>query len=84
MIGFYNYTVILNSLKLVIYIVSCTVAGVLAIYGKILIGEYLIFTAFINTIYTQIMSFITNVINIRSVQPRVENLKSVLEAKDEV
>ena len=79
-----NYSVILNSLKLVIYIVSCTVAGVLAIYGKILIGEYLIFTSFINTIYTQIMTFINNVISIKSSQPRIENVKEIMEAKDEV
>jgi len=79
-----NYGVILNSLKLTIYIISCTVAGVLAINGKILIGEYLIFTAFINTIYTQIMSFINNVISIRSSQPRIEKVREIMEAKDEV
>lgn len=74
-----NYSVVLNSIKLAIYIISCTVAGVLAIKGKILIGEYLIFTAFINTIYTQILSFINYTITIRSTYPRIEKVRTLME-----
>lgn len=74
-----KYNTILNIIKLSIYIISCTVAGILAIKGKILIGEYLIFTTFINTIYTQILSLITNFISVRSSQPRVEKVKTFME-----
>ena len=74
-----KYSTILNVVKISIYIISCTVAGVLAIKGKILIGEYLIFTTFINTIYTQIISLITNFISVRSSQPRVEKVKTFME-----
>ena len=58
---------------------SCTVAGILAIQGKILIGEYLVFTAFINTIYSQLLSFINYIISIRSSQPRIEKVKNLME-----
>lgn len=74
-----RYTTIMQFVKLIIYIVSCTVAGVLAINGKILIGEYLIFTTFINTIFTQIISLINNFISIRSAQPRIEKVKEMEE-----
>jgi len=74
-----NYNVILNTIKLSIYIISCTVAGVLAIKGKILIGEYLIFTTFINTIYSQILTLINYFITIKSVQPRIEKVRELLE-----
>ena len=74
-----NYNIILNIIKLSIYIISCTVAGILAIRGDILIGEYLIFTTFINTIYTQILSLINYFITIRSAQPRVEKVRELLE-----
>ena len=74
-----NNNVILNLIKLAIYIISCTVAGVLAIKGKILIGEYLIFTAFINTIYSQILSFINYIITIKSTYPRIEKVRELME-----
>lgn len=74
-----KYSTILNVIKVLIYIISCTIAGVLAIYGQILIGEYLIFTSFINTIYSQLITLINNIITIRSVQPRVENVKTLME-----
>lgn len=74
-----KYSTLLNIIKIMIYIISCTVAGILAIKGKILIGEYLIFTTFINTIYTQIISLINNFISIRSAQPRVEKVKKLME-----
>lgn len=74
-----KYNVILNSVKVGIYIISCTIAGVLAIKGKILIGEYLIFTTFVNTIYTQILSFISNVISIRANKPKLEKVEKILE-----
>jgi len=74
-----KYSTILNIVKLVIYIISCTVAGVLAINGKILIGEYLIFTTFINTIFSQIVTLINNFISIRSAQPRIEKVRAMEE-----
>lgn len=74
-----KYNTILNIVKIAIYIISCTVAGVLAIQGTVLIGEYLIFTTFVNTIYTQIISLIGNFISVRSVQPRVEKVKTFME-----
>lgn len=74
-----KYSTILNIIKVMIYIISCTVAGVLAINGQVLIGEYLIFTTFINTIYSQIITLINNFISIRSVQPRIENVKNLME-----
>ena len=74
-----KYSTILNIIKILIYLISCTVAGVLAINGQILIGEYLIFSTFINTIYSQIITLINNCISIRSAQPRVENVKSLME-----
>ena len=74
-----KYNTILNLVKLLIYITSCTVAGVLAIKGIIMIGEYLIFTTFVNTIYTQILSLISNSISIKSAQPRVEKVKILME-----
>ncbi len=74
-----KYSTILNIIKLLIYIISCTVAGILAINGQILIGEYLIFTTFINTIYSQLITLINNFISIRSVQPRIENVKTLME-----
>lgn len=74
-----KYTTILNIVKISIYIISCTVAGILAINGSILIGEYLIFTTFINTIYTQIITLINNFISVRSSQPRVEKVKTFME-----
>lgn len=74
-----RYTTIMQFVKLLIYIISCTVAGVLAINGKILIGEYLIFTTFINTIFTQIISLINNFISIKSAQPRIEKVKAMEE-----
>lgn len=74
-----KYNVILNSVKVGIYIISCTIAGVLAIKGKVLIGEYLIFTTFVNTIYTQILSFISNVISIRANKPKLEKVEKILE-----
>lgn len=74
-----RYSTILNIIKIMIYIISCTVAGVLAIQGKVLIGEYLIFTTFINTIYTQLISLINNCISIRSAQPRIEKVKTLME-----
>lgn len=74
-----RYSTILNIIKIMIYIISCTVAGVLAIQGKVLIGEYLIFTTFINTIYAQLISLINNCISIRSAQPRIEKVKNLME-----
>lgn len=74
-----KYNTILNIIRIAIYIISCTVAGVLAINGSILIGEYLIFTTFINTIYTQLISLISNFISVRSVQPRIEKVKTFTE-----
>lgn len=74
-----KYTTILNVIKIAIYIISCTVAGVLAINGKVLIGEYLIFTTFVNTIYTQIIALINNFISVRASQPRVEKVKTFME-----
>ena len=73
-----KYSTILNLIKIMIYIISCTVAGILAIKGDILIGEYLIFTAFINTIYTQIINLISNFISIQSCKPRVEKVKTLM------
>lgn len=78
-----RYSTILNLVKLMIYIISCTVAGVLAINGQILIGEYLIFTTFINTIFTQIITLINNCISVRSAQPRVEKVKAMEEYLNE-
>lgn len=78
-----KYSTIINLIKLMIYIISCTVAGVLAINGKILIGEYLIFTTFINTIFTQIVTLINHSISIKSAQPRVEKVKSMEEYLNE-
>jgi len=74
-----NYNIILNSIKLLIYIISCTVAGILAIKGEILIGEYLIFTTYINTIYSHILTLINNVITIKSCQPRIEKVRELME-----
>lgn len=74
-----NYNIILNTIKLSIYIISCTVAGILAIKGEILIGEYLIFTTYINTIYSQILTLINNIITIKSTQPRVEKVRELME-----
>lgn len=74
-----KYGSLMNFVKILIYIVSCTVAGVLAINGQILIGEYLIFTSFINTIYSQIIAVINNLITIKSSQPKVEKVKNILE-----
>ena len=74
-----KYTMILNIIKVMIYIISCTVAGILAINGKMLIGEYLIFTAFINTIYTQILAFINYLISMKSAQPRIERVQQLTE-----
>lgn len=74
-----KYTMILNIIKISIYIISCTVAGVLAIKGKILIGEYLIFTAFINTIYAQIISLINNLITVKSCEPRIKKVEYLTE-----
>ena len=74
-----NKNVVLNSIKIAIYIISCTVAGILAINGQILIGEYLIFTSFINTIYSQILSFINYIITIRAAHPRIERVQSLME-----
>ena len=78
-----KYSTILNAVKLAIYIISCTVAGVLAIKGQILIGEYLIFTTFINTIFSQIITLINNCISIRSAQPRIEKVKQMEEYLNE-
>jgi len=74
-----KYSTKLNVTKIMIYMLSIGVAGILAIKGKILIGEYLIFSTFINTIYTQIISLISNLISVRSAQPRVEKVKNLME-----
>jgi len=74
-----KYSTILNVIKIMIYIISCTVAGILAIRGDILIGEYLIFTAFINTIYAQIITLIGYFVSIKGCVPRVEKVKVLME-----
>lgn len=78
-----KYTLILNSVKIIIYIICCTLAGILAIKGKVLIGEYLIFTKFVHTIYTQIISLINYFINIRAALPKIEKVDKILEVPNE-
>ena len=78
-----KYNLILNAIKVVIYMTCCTIAGVLAIKGKVLIGEYLIFTKFVNTIYTQILSFISYLINIRAALPKLQKVDKILEVGNE-
>lgn len=80
-----KYDVILKSVKVGIYIVSCTIAGILAIKGKILLGEYLVFISFVETIYTQVLSLISSIISIRASTPKMEKVERLLEVvKDEI
>lgn len=78
-----KYTLILNFIKILIYIISCTIAGILAIKGKVLIGEYLIFTKFINTIYTKIINLINYFINIQATLPKLQKIDKILEGGNE-
>lgn len=77
-----KYDVILKSVKVGIYIVSCTVAGLLAIFGKILLGEYLVFITFVDTIYTQVLSLISSIISIRATTPKLEKVERLLEVEN--
>ncbi|MCQ2564323.1 MAG: hypothetical protein MJ152_00440 [Clostridia bacterium] len=76
-----KYSLWLNLVKIAIYIISCTIAGILTINGSILIGEYLIFIAFVNTIFSQILSFIDIIASIKSTKPRIEKVQKLMEAK---
>ena len=67
-----KYGTILSAIRITIYIISCIIAGFLAIYGKILIGEYLIFIAFVNTIFTKLIALLNSIVSINAAAPRVK------------
>jgi len=80
-IGLFNnkYSTIFSAIRIAIYVVSCVVAGVLVINGQILIGEYLIFTAFVSTIFSQLTSLLSTFVNINAIAPRVQIVQNVME-----
>lgn len=75
-----KYDTILNSIKFAIYIISCTIAGVLVIHGKILIGEYIIFTGFISTIFSQMLSIVSKTADFKAQCPRIKRVKEFMES----
>ena len=74
-----KYDTILNFIKFSIYIISCTIAGILVIDGKILIGEYIIFTGFISTIFSQMLSIISKTVDFKAQCARIKRVKIFME-----
>ena len=74
-----KYGTILSSFRLSIYLISCVVAGLLVINGKILIGEYLIFISFVNTIFTKFVDLLNTIVGINSSAPRVNKVRTFIK-----
>ena len=77
-----KYETILNAIKFAIYIISCTIAGLLVIHGKILIGEYIIFTGFISTIFSQMLSIVSKTADFKAQCARINRVKAFMENLD--
>ena len=78
-----KYNTILSAIRIAIYLVSCIVAGVLVIHGKILIGEYLIFTSFVNTIFSKLIALLSSFVSINSAAPRIRLVQNFIKEVSE-